>query len=112
MKVEVLTDSSVNVSWSVNGLTNISEFAVSYRQTDDDGDHRQMVVIVPSSASSVVLTLVSGRQYSISVSARTLINGISVSGYGMTYSFVFIFSRGQNSRARKFFIFNLTKVKL
>ncbi len=45
-----------------------------------------MMVTVPSSVSSVVISLVTDKQYIIEVSAISIVNGISVSGYRTSYS--------------------------
>ncbi len=70
------------MSWSNNELVGVSNIVVYYRETHNN---EEMMVTVPSSVSSVVISLVTDRQYIIEVSAISIVNGISVSGYRTSY---------------------------
>ncbi len=115
MKVTILSDTLVRVSWSLVGLQNISEISVYYRQRDDDGDHEEMSTTVSSFTSFVVLTLDTGRQYIIEVSANIILNGNTVSGYRTSYGPIAMFLRNNQNFNReclicsplKFFIYTM-----
>ncbi len=63
------------MSWTITELVGVSNFIVSYREIDKN---EEMMVTAPSSVSSVIISLVTDKQYIIEVSAISLINGISV----------------------------------
>ncbi len=65
----------MQVSWTITELVGVSNFVVSYREKDKN---EEMMVTVPSSVSSVIISLVTDRQYTIEVSAIALIKGTSV----------------------------------
>ncbi len=70
------------MSWSNSELVGVSNIVVYYRETHNN---EEMMVTAPSSVSSVVISLVTDRQYIIEVSAISIVNGISVSGYRTSY---------------------------
>ncbi len=80
--VRILSSTSIQVSWTIAELVGVSNIVVYYRETQSN---EEMMVTVPSSISSVVISLVTDRQYIIEVSAISIVNGISVSGYRTSY---------------------------
>ena len=70
--VQVLSDSSVRVSWDSSGLQDITEFVVYYRQASNKKRQTQeMSVVVPSTDNSVIIrNLMNGQEYSFEVVAR------------------------------------------
>ncbi len=80
--VRILSSTSVQVSWTIAELVGVSNIVVYYRETHNN---EEMMVTVPSSVSSVVISLVTDRQYIIEVSAVSVVNGISLSGYRTSY---------------------------
>ncbi len=80
--VRILSSTSIQVSWTIAELVGVSNIVVYYRETQSN---EEMMVTVPSSVSSVIIPLLTVRQYIIEVSAISIVNGISVSGYRTSY---------------------------
>ncbi len=79
---EVLSISSVRVSWDNSSIQDITEFVVYYRQTGNRNvQNEEMSVVVAASANSVIITnLVSEVEYVFEVVVRVTIGDKSVSG--------------------------------
>ena len=77
VEVEVLTGSSVRVSWNYTSFQAITEFVVYYRDIEDTRKNQsEMSVFTGPGASSVDIDgLVSGSMYEFQVVARLTVNG-------------------------------------
>ncbi len=80
--VKILCSTSIQVSWSIIEIVEVTNFTVYYREVETN---EEIMVTVPSSVSLVIISLVTDRQYTIEVSAISVVNGISVTEKRTSY---------------------------
>ena len=79
--VELLSDTSVNVSWGSVSVPGIVSYTVYYRPTDTVGSQSERSVTVPSSESSVVIEdLVTNVEYQFQATATAELGGVVYPG--------------------------------
>ncbi len=80
--VEVLSDTTVRVSWDNSGFQAITEFVVYYRQIGNTKGqaHISSVIVSKEGTSVTINNLVSGAEYMFEVVARATEGEKSVSG--------------------------------
>ena len=101
VRVEVLTDTSVRVSWDNSGFTGNTEFVVFYKQTGNRRRQAEMMKTAPVTDSSVDISdLVSGKEYSFEVVARAVVNGREVDGSRSDASTVTVMTTGSGGRRK------------
>ena len=79
--VEVLTLTSVRVSWERLDFSEITQYLVYYTQTENRKRQVESLVKVPATSGSVVISnLTSGRSYLFEVQAEVVLDGIVIVG--------------------------------
>ena len=79
--VEILTLTSVKVSWDRLDFLEITQYLVYYTQTENRKRQVESLVKVPATFGSVVISnLTSGRSYLFEVQAEVVLDGIVIVG--------------------------------
>ena len=79
--IEIITLTSVNVSWDRLHFSEIAQYLVYYTQTAKRKIQVEYLVKVPATAGSVVISnLTSGRSYLFEVQAEVVLDGIVIVG--------------------------------
>ena len=79
--VEILTLTSVKVSWDRLDFLEITQYLVYYTQTENRKRQVESLVKVPATFDSVVISnLTSGRSYLFEVQAEVVLDGIVIVG--------------------------------